>query len=140
MNTMAFQITGVLIVCSTVCSGTDQRTSNLRVTGLCEMNRPVTGEFPSQRANNAKNVSSSCIYLIVVSDISVLWTHYVKTDVLHVQHFAEWVFMKYVFNICLRRWGQFVLKLAFLLQESHYKHKTAVSICNYFAIFPDNHS
>ena len=97
MNMMAFQITGVSIVCSTVCSGTDQRTSNLRVNGLGEMNPPVTAEFPSQRANNARNVSTSRIYpetSIVVSDISVLWTHYVKTDVPHVQHFAEWVFTK----------------------------------------------
>ena len=30
---------------------------NLRVTGLCEGNSPVTGEFPAQRASNAENVS-----------------------------------------------------------------------------------
>ena len=29
----------------------------LRVTGLCEWNSPVTGEFPAQRASNAENVS-----------------------------------------------------------------------------------
>ena len=29
----------------------------LRVTGLCEGNSPVTGEFPSQRPSNAENVS-----------------------------------------------------------------------------------
>ena len=29
----------------------------LRVTGLCEGNSPVTGEFPAQRASNAENVS-----------------------------------------------------------------------------------
>ena len=29
---------------------------NIRVTGLCEGNPPVTGGFPSQRASNAKNV------------------------------------------------------------------------------------
>ena len=29
----------------------------LHVTGLCEGNSPVTGEFPSQRASNAENVS-----------------------------------------------------------------------------------
>ena len=34
-----------------------QKTSKLRVTGLCEGNSPVTGEFPSQRASNAENVS-----------------------------------------------------------------------------------
>ena len=31
--------------------------SKLRVTGLCVGNSPVTGEFPSQRASNAENVS-----------------------------------------------------------------------------------
>ena len=34
-----------------------KKTSKLRVTGLCEGNSPVTGEFPSQRASNAENVS-----------------------------------------------------------------------------------
>ena len=29
----------------------------LRVTGLCEGNSPVTGEFPAQRASNAENIS-----------------------------------------------------------------------------------
>ena len=32
-------------------------TSKLRVTGLCVGNSPVTGEFPAQKASNAKNVS-----------------------------------------------------------------------------------
>ena len=35
-----------------------KKTPKLRVTGLCEGNSPVTGEFPSQRASNAENVSS----------------------------------------------------------------------------------
>ena len=34
-----------------------KKTSKLRVTGLCERNSPVTGEFPAQRANDADNVS-----------------------------------------------------------------------------------
>ena len=34
-----------------------KKTSKLRVTGLCEGNSPVTGEFPSQRASDAENVS-----------------------------------------------------------------------------------
>ena len=55
--TVTSQITAVSIVCSTVCSGADQRTSKLRVTGLCEGNPMVTGGFPSQRASNAENVS-----------------------------------------------------------------------------------
>ena len=35
-----------------------KKTSKLRVTGLCEGNSPVTGEFPAQRASDAKNVSN----------------------------------------------------------------------------------
>ena len=34
-----------------------KKTSKLPVTGLCEGNSPVTGEFPAQRASNAENVS-----------------------------------------------------------------------------------
>ena len=34
-----------------------KKTSKLRATGLCGVNSPVTGEFPSQRASNAENVS-----------------------------------------------------------------------------------
>ena len=32
-------------------------TSKLCITGLCEGNSPVTGEFPAQRASNMENVS-----------------------------------------------------------------------------------
>ena len=34
-----------------------KKTSKRRVTGLCEGNSPVTGEFPAQRASNAENIS-----------------------------------------------------------------------------------
>ena len=34
-----------------------KKISRLRVTGLCEGDSPVTGEFPAQRASNAENVS-----------------------------------------------------------------------------------
>ena len=34
-----------------------KKTSKLRVTGLCEGNSPVAGEFPAQRTSNAENVS-----------------------------------------------------------------------------------
>ena len=33
------------------------KTQKLRVTGLCEGNSPVTGEFPAQMASNAGNIS-----------------------------------------------------------------------------------
>ena len=44
MSTMASQITGVSMVCSTFCSGEDhKKISKLRVTGLCDGNSSVTG-------------------------------------------------------------------------------------------------
>ena len=40
-----------------------KKASNLRVTGLCAGNSPVTGEFPAQRASNAEKAS-------------IWWRHY----------------------------------------------------------------
>ena len=58
MGAIAFQITSITIVYTTVYSGADQRKHQKpRVTGLCEGNSPLTGEFPPQRASNAENVS-----------------------------------------------------------------------------------
>ena len=71
MNVMASQITGVSIVYSTVCLGSDKKkTSKLRVTGLCEGNSLVTSEFPAQRASNAENVS-------------IWWRFHVAQNILH---------------------------------------------------------
>ena len=54
---MASQITSLTIVDSAVYSRRrSKKTSKLRVTGLCEGNSPVAGEFPAQRASNAENV------------------------------------------------------------------------------------
>ena len=39
-----------------------QESSKLCVTGLCEGNSPVTGEFPAQRASNTENVSMLCCH------------------------------------------------------------------------------
>ena len=52
-SALASQITGVSMVCSTVCSDADQRKH--RTSEPCHW--PLWGEFPSQRASNAENVS-----------------------------------------------------------------------------------
>ena len=61
MGSMAFQITSLAIVYSSVYSGADKnnnkKTSKLSVTGLCVGKSPVTGEFSAQRASNAENDS-----------------------------------------------------------------------------------
>ena len=43
------------------------KTSKLRVTGLCAGNSPVTGEFPAQMVSNAEN-------------ISIWWRHHVPLE------------------------------------------------------------
>ena len=58
MSAISSRITSVSIVYSVVCSGADEKkTSNLRVTGLCGGNSPVTDEFPAQMASSAENIS-----------------------------------------------------------------------------------
>ena len=58
MSAMASQMTSVSIVCTTVCSGGDEKkTLKLHVTGLCESKSLVASEFPTQRASNTENVS-----------------------------------------------------------------------------------
>ena len=49
-----------------------KKTSNLSVTGLCAANSPVTGEFPTQRASNAENVSIWWLHLMTSSFTSLL--------------------------------------------------------------------
>ena len=60
------QITSFTIVYSTVYSGRSKKTPKLCVTGLCVGNSLVTGEFPTQRANNMENVP-------------IWWCHHIQT-------------------------------------------------------------
>ena len=59
MGALASQITSLTIVYLSVYSGADNynKTSKLRVTGLCAENSPVTSEFPAQVAADAEIVS-----------------------------------------------------------------------------------
>ena len=55
LSAAAFQITSRTIVYSTVCSRRrSKKTSKFRLTGICEGNSLVTGEFSAQRASNAE--------------------------------------------------------------------------------------
>ena len=66
MSAMASQITNLTIVYPMVYSGRrSKKTSKLRVTGLCEGNSPVAGEFPAQRASNAENVVIWCRHHVI---------------------------------------------------------------------------
>ena len=91
MSAMVSQITGITILYSTDYSRCrSKKTSKFRVTGLCQWNSPVTGEFPAQRTSNTETVSiwwrhhdrwnvsvtkcmyiGLCVYLYIYTDISV---------------------------------------------------------------------
>ena len=43
-----------------------KKTSKLRVTGLCAVNSPVTGEFPEQKASNAENDDVTMICAVMM--------------------------------------------------------------------------
>ena len=58
MSIMASQITSVSIVCSTIGTAPDQRKYQSSASlNFCAGNSPVTGDFPAQKASNAKNAS-----------------------------------------------------------------------------------
>ena len=50
-----------------------KETSKLGVTGLCERNSPVTGEFPAQRASNMENASIWWRQHVCVSESGRHW-------------------------------------------------------------------
>ena len=57
IKALVSQITRVSIVCSTVCSGANQRKHKSSVSLTFVRGPPVNGEFPSQKASGAENVS-----------------------------------------------------------------------------------
>ena len=80
MSAMTFQITSLMIVFSTAYSGRSNLTSKFRVTEVCEVNSPVTGECPAQQASNAKNVS-------------IWWSHHDTIWTLRLQFVVKYNFI-----------------------------------------------
>ena len=85
---MASQIAGVSIVYSIVCSGADQRKHQSYASLACARSSPVAGEFPTQRPNNAENVSIWWCHLVWIRNIfhcltngdiwCLSWCYYLK--------------------------------------------------------------
>ena len=89
MSAMASQNTSLTIVYSTVYSGRSNEQSKFRVTGLCEENSPVTGEFPAQRASNAglcfHLITSSCVHPCVTHVSPKVWRLTIYSVVMQTQ-------------------------------------------------------
>ena len=85
MGAMTSQITILTIVYSTVLfRRRSKKTSNLRVTGLCAGNSPVTGEFPAQMASN--QLSAKCFHLMTSSWSWLLLREYISKQ-------PKWVYV-----------------------------------------------
>ena len=77
-----------------------KKTSKLHVTGLCEGNSPVAGEFPAQMASNADNVS-------------IWWRHHG----LRVRVCCGYVFVAIFICTCILLWTNDDYLLFFFLQN-----------------------
>ena len=64
MSAMATQITGVSLFNQPLFRRRSKETSKLRVTGLCDRNSPVTGEFPAQKSSKAENLSFDDVIMV----------------------------------------------------------------------------
>ena len=108
MGAVVSQIISISIVYSTVFRRISKKTLKLRVTGLCEGNSPVTGEFPAQRASNAENVS--CDDLIMLSVCAMIYYYCSRhPDIL-------WVYTDDDLGYNFRNWWL----------SCHYLHKIAL--------------
>ena len=76
MDAMACQITNLMIVYSTVYLATDQRKhQSSALLALCAGNSPVTGEFPTQGASNAENVSIWWRHHVILAQSGLTFTN-----------------------------------------------------------------
>ena len=103
MSAVASQITSLTIVYSTVYSRrTSKKTPKIHVTGLCEGNSPVIGEFPSEKANNAENVSTwwrhISIQSLVFSDVELRF--FDQTTLLKIADVIWWVLLAFRGSTC----------------------------------------
>ena len=72
MSTMASQITSLSIFSQPFVQTPIKKTSMLRITGLCEGNSLVTGEFLAQRASNAEMFPFDDVIMKVIQICTIL--------------------------------------------------------------------
>ena len=75
-----------------------KKTSKLRVTGLCEGNSPVTGEFPTQRASDVENVSIWLRYHNVNQYTDMLSTKLRNVPQWHLRHNTKIIIQEVAFE------------------------------------------
>ena len=81
-----------------------KKTPKFRITGLCEGNSPVTGEFPAQKASNAENVSISWRHHESVNWILFISGHGYKLLYVHKLEHLYYVHNIPLWAICFFNW------------------------------------
>ena len=87
MSIMVFQITSILIVYSTICSGADQRKHQSSVS--LAFVRRIHWEDPSQRANNTENVSVSWHHHVALKGLFHCWLSFWIITCLAASHYLN---------------------------------------------------
>ena len=84
-----------------------------RVTGLCDGNSPVTGEFPTQRASNVENVSIFPFDDVIIRK-GCLWVH----SFIYILHLSRYIWHRaaplcltnkillFCIRICIYKWSK----------------------------------
>ena len=106
-----------------------KKTSNLRVTGLCAGNSPVTAEFPAQRAGNVENRS-------------IWWRHHAlfQCPVVHrMVHVVRLWNRDKMANILLTEVSDSFSCVKFVYTYKKYRHWRFI-ISHYFPLFPISYS
>ena len=96
-----------------------KKTSKLRVTGLCVGNSPGTGEFPTQMASYAENVS-------------IWWRHHVKKTSNCIPQ-IQYVF--FFFNCSYLRWNKCIRTLERVSNKSKSVYKNISALNTSVSVF-----
>ena len=117
-----------------------KKTSKLRVTGLCEVNPLVTGEFRSKKASNTENVSilwrhrgvssdyRSVISKFILSDSPENATHRLETLWMELVYCSHCFTFPRAFLISYELWsGLIAVWHGYTLYFSHYGQRVSVN-------------
>ena len=130
-----------------------KKTSTLCVSGLCAGNSPVTGEFPTQRASNAENVSiwwrhnGSCYFSLTQEQIAGNKCQIGHTLSAQSSHYINQYWSSLLTHVCVtqRQWfksvrpnGKIAMAIVLLHWYAKFAHATAFIATGYVEGFQND--
>ena len=115
-----------------------KKTWKLLVTGLCEGNSPVTGEFPAQRASNAEKVSIWLRHHDMTMDMLCMFQHIVANICFHKNYldidkwFITFLLMLQMLvpNLIIEIWYNSLLLIDVKLESHMYTPGSSLTLTN----------